>query len=98
VRRLGYEVSWRPSTTPASTSTHGPWQIAATGLPASKNERMNLTTSAFRRSLSAPTVPPGMTTASYSLSLASGEATSTQDSLPGPRTRVLVLDLPAGGA
>ena len=29
VRRLGYEVSVRPSTTPASISVHGPWQIDA---------------------------------------------------------------------
>src|SRR3954453_20966134 len=32
VCRLGHEVSVRPSTTSASTSVHGAWQIAATGL------------------------------------------------------------------
>src|SRR5438477_1252961 len=28
----GQDVNLRPRTTPASISTHGPWQIAATGL------------------------------------------------------------------
>src|SRR5580692_3473245 len=34
VRRLGHDVSVRPRTTSASMSVHGPWQMAATGLPA----------------------------------------------------------------
>ena len=33
---LSYDVSVRPRTTPASIIVHGPWQIAATGLPSSK--------------------------------------------------------------
>ena len=33
---VGQDVKVRPRTTFASTSTHGPWQIAATGLPAPK--------------------------------------------------------------
>src|SRR5581483_3722562 len=40
---VGHDVSVRPRTTPASTSTHGPWQITAAGLPCSKNERTNAT-------------------------------------------------------
>src|SRR3954452_7333724 len=32
----GHEVTFRPCTTPASMSIHGPWQIDTTGLPASK--------------------------------------------------------------
>src|SRR5205814_9970175 len=36
VCRLGHEVSVRPRTRSASTRAHGPWQMTATGLPASK--------------------------------------------------------------
>ena len=35
----GHDVSVRPRTTSASTSVHGPWQIAPTGLACSKNAR-----------------------------------------------------------
>ena len=37
VRTDGHEVMRRPRTTPASMRVHGPWQITATGLRASKN-------------------------------------------------------------
>src|SRR5205823_2325858 len=40
---VGHEVTLRSRTTPASTRTHGAWQIAATGLPCSKNSRTNET-------------------------------------------------------
>jgi hypothetical protein len=36
VRSVGQDVTVRPSTTPASMSVHGAWQIAATGFPRSK--------------------------------------------------------------
>ena len=42
VCRLGHEVSVRPSTTSALIRVHGAWQIAPTGLPASKKARTNL--------------------------------------------------------
>src|ERR1700736_2362225 len=41
----GHEVSVRPLTPLASTSIHGAWQIAATGLPCSKNDLTKLTAS-----------------------------------------------------
>ena len=37
---LGTEVTVRPRSTSALASTQGPWQIAPTGLPASKNPRV----------------------------------------------------------
>ena len=64
VRRLGHEVSVRPSTTPASTSVQGAWQIAATGLPASKKARVNSTASGTVRRMSGFATPPGSTSAS----------------------------------
>src|SRR5437763_4895052 len=57
----GHEVSLRPRATSASTSIHGPWQITATGLPASKNERTNSTASSSVRIVSGLPTPPGMT-------------------------------------
>src|SRR5580700_6374627 len=39
----GHDVRVRPLTTSASISVHGPWQIAATGLPDSKKARTNAT-------------------------------------------------------
>ena len=39
----GHDMTVRSRTTPASISGHSPWQIAATGLPASKNERTKAT-------------------------------------------------------
>ena len=56
---LAYEVSVRPDTTPASTSVHGPWQMAATGLPESTKSRTNATAALSSRNLSGLTVPPG---------------------------------------
>jgi hypothetical protein len=60
VRMLAYEVSVRPDTTPASTSVHGPWQMAATGLPESTKSRTNATAALSSRNLSGLTVPPGV--------------------------------------
>src|SRR5579884_440724 len=61
VRTLGQDVSVRPRTTPASTSVHGPWQITATGLPASKKAATNRTASSRVRSWSGFATPPGST-------------------------------------
>ena len=51
----------RPFSTPASISTQGAWQMAPTGLPCEKKSWTKATTSLSARSVSAPTVPPGMT-------------------------------------
>src|SRR5690242_4264910 len=59
VHRLGHEVSVTPRTRPASSSVHGPWQIAAMGLPVPANTLTKPTASAFIRSWSGLTVPPG---------------------------------------
>ena len=67
VRSDGNEVSVRPSTTSASISTQGAWQIAATGFACSKKSRTKSTTASLARSLSAPTQPPGITSASKSV-------------------------------
>ena len=40
LRMFGTEVTVRPRRTSALASTHGPWQIAPTGLPASKKSRV----------------------------------------------------------
>src|SRR5690606_6461591 len=61
---LGTEVSSRSPTTPASASTQGPWQIAPTGLPASKNERVKRIACSSARSASGLNSPPGITRAS----------------------------------
>ena len=53
----------RPFTTSASASTHGAWQMAATGLPASKNAFTNATASASARTKSPLMTPPGSTSA-----------------------------------
>ena len=53
----------RPFTTPASISTHGAWQMAATGLPASKKDVTNATASASARTKSPLMTPPGRTSA-----------------------------------
>ena len=45
VRSVGHDVMVRPSTTPASMSVHGPWQITATGFPSSKKPRTKRWTS-----------------------------------------------------
>src|SRR6185312_5360902 len=59
----GQDVIRRPLTTSASTSTQGAWQIAATGLPASKNDLTNATASASARTKSPLITPPGSTSA-----------------------------------
>jgi single-stranded DNA-binding protein len=61
VRMLGQEVKVRPLTTPASTSVHAPWQMDATGLPVSKNERTKRTASRLVRRESGLATPPGST-------------------------------------
>src|SRR3954451_17332858 len=60
----GHEVIVRPCSTSASTRVHGAWQIAATGLPASKKLRTNETASACMRRLSGFATPPGSIRAS----------------------------------
>ena len=46
---------------PTAVICHGPWQITATGLPASKNERTKLTASSSPRRKSGLATPPGWT-------------------------------------
>ena len=48
---LGYDVTVRPATTPASTRVHGPWQMAATGLPEFTKSRTNDTAELSSRKL-----------------------------------------------
>src|SRR4051794_24916801 len=78
----GHEVSVRPRTTSASTSVHGAWQIAATGLPASKNERTNATASSSIRSWSGLPTPPGSWSASKSDASTSATAASAWNVSP----------------
>ena len=59
----GHDVIRRPRTTSASISTQGAWQMAATGLPASKNAFTNATASASARTKSPLMTPPGRTSA-----------------------------------
>jgi hypothetical protein len=56
---------------------HGPWQIAATGLPASKKAFANATAFGSIRSASGFMTPPGRRSASNSCGLAWSRATST---------------------
>jgi hypothetical protein len=51
----------RPFSTSASASTHGAWQMAATGFPASKKAVTKATASASARTKSPLTTPPGRT-------------------------------------
>lgn len=60
----GQEVNLRPFRTPASINICGPWQIAATGFPASKNFFTNPNAFGSIRSLSGFMTPPGMSSAS----------------------------------
>jgi hypothetical protein len=60
----GQDVRVRPLATPASTSIHGAWQIAPTGLPWSKKSRTKRTASGLVRSASGLATPPGRTRAS----------------------------------
>src|SRR5690625_7413144 len=57
VRIVGTEVSFWPSTRPASISVQGAWQIAATGLPAAEKERSRPWTVSSVRRLSPFRVP-----------------------------------------
>src|SRR5665213_1608985 len=61
VCRLGQEVIVRPLTTSPSTSVHGPWQITATGFPASTNDLANATALGWVRRKSGFATPPGNT-------------------------------------
>ena len=58
------EVNVRRWTTPASISVQGAWQMAATGLPLSKNDFTNRSAFSSRRSVSAFITPPGSRSAS----------------------------------
>ena len=57
--RLGHEVRVRPATRSPSMRVHGPWQMAATGLPASNIAMRKSTAAASVRSWSALATPPG---------------------------------------
>jgi len=57
----GHDVRVRPLTTSASISVQGAWQIAATGLACSKNERTKATASSSVRRKSGFATPPGST-------------------------------------
>ena len=56
----GNEVIVRPLTMPASTSTHGAWQIAAIGLRAFAKSAVNCTASSSARRKSPFATPPGI--------------------------------------
>ena len=71
VRSDGQDVICRPLASPASMIVHGPWQIDATGLPASKNARTNATAGVSIRSRSGLITPPGKSRASKSSARAS---------------------------
>ena len=49
VRIDGQQVARRPRNKSASTSSHGPWQIAATGFPAAAKARISAIAAAFVR-------------------------------------------------
>src|SRR4030081_638963 len=55
----GHDVMRRPRAAPVSMTVHGPWQIAATGLPASKKAFAKATAFGSMRSLSGLMTPPG---------------------------------------
>src|SRR5215211_7724990 len=95
VCRVGYEVRVRPFTTSASTSFHGPWQIAPTGLACSKKECTKFTASSLPRRLSAPTVPPGTIRPSYSSAETSENVFSTVNVSPGLTSLFIVWASPA---
>src|SRR5256714_15491511 len=62
----GHEVSVRPRTTPASIKTHGPWQIAATGVPSLKKWRVDSKDSGGEGSVSGVlNHPPGIRASEY---------------------------------
>jgi len=82
VRSDGHDVTVRPRATSASTSIHGAWQMAATGLPASKKCRTNCTARSSIRSVSALITPPGSMSASKSSARAVSSGRSTGISSP----------------
>src|SRR6478752_4766082 len=82
VFRDGHEAILRPRATPASMIVHGPWQIAATGLPASKNDFTKATALGSMRNLSGLMTPPGSSSASKSLERALSSVRSAGTSLP----------------
>jgi hypothetical protein len=55
----GHEAIRRPRAAPVSMMVHGPWQIAATGVPASKKALANATAFGSVRSASGFMTPPG---------------------------------------
>jgi hypothetical protein len=63
VFRLGHDVMVRLRAWSASTMIHGPWQITATGLPASKNPLTKSTAAGTVRRKSGLATPPGSTKA-----------------------------------
>jgi hypothetical protein len=88
----GHDAIRRPRAAPASITVHGPWQITATGLPASKKSLMKSTASSCMRSRSGFMTPPGSSSASKSSARAPARGTSTATSSPQlvksqPRTR-----------
>ncbi len=66
----GQEVICRPRAAPASRMDQGPWQIDATGLPASKKALTNATAFGAILSESGFMTPPGKSRASKSSGLA----------------------------
>ena len=78
------EVIRRPRAWSASTTIHGPWQIAATGLPASKNAFTRATATGTILSLSGLITPPSSSRASKSRALASLSFRSTGRALRRP--------------
>ncbi|MNT83813.1 hypothetical protein D3C72_2237400 [compost metagenome] len=60
----GHEVTSCPFASPLLISSQGPWQIAATGLPASAMLRMKSSTASLVRRVSGLITPPGSTSAS----------------------------------
>ena len=60
----GQDAIRLPRAAPASMMVQGPWQIAATGLPASKNAFTKSTAAGCIRSLSGFMTPPGSSSAS----------------------------------
>src|SRR5215470_202858 len=66
----GHAAMRRPRATPASMTIHGPWQIAATGLSASKKAFTNSTAFGCMRSESGFITPPGSRSASKSFACA----------------------------
>src|ERR1051326_1528490 len=78
----GHEAIFRPRAAPASITDHGPWQIAATGLPVSKNALTKATALGSMRSLSGLITPPGRSSASKSSARALLSGRSTDISSP----------------